>query len=376
MIHFNSRKWNKLRVALSNPSAVPEKLKDRWLKLCNHQHSINERMLKMQRRAYGETVSITRQEAAAYEYTEEDNRRIEYYLGDIGKKSVSLDSHTPQFHPETKPHKLLMADYDLILAAADSGCIKDGYTLPLLNLFSLLPDEYRQKKFLYRFGDYAQKSLFDGVIAKTRQCNDLSVTLLKLNLARHWKDVRNVAPRDMDYRHKEDVAVWRGATTGIRKEKGTRAGLVEKFFDDRRRFDVAFSKLVDPQDPRGHLVKDMKSMQEQLQYKFLICLEGNDVASGLKWMLQSNSVVMMPKPSVSSWVMEDKLEPLVHYIPLADDFSDAEAQVDWALSHENECMEISRNASRFMSQFMNPRKEILIEYAVFRRYLDQIAFYG
>jgi hypothetical protein len=39
--------------------------------------------------------------------------------------------------------------------------------------------------------------------------------------------------------------------------------------------------------------------------------EGNGVASGLKWALLSQSVVLMPPPKHTSWDMEKLLEPLV-----------------------------------------------------------------
>ena len=70
--------------------------------------------------------------------------------------------------------------------------------------------------------------------------------------------------------------------------------------------------------------------------------------------------------------MEDKLEPFVHYIPLADDFSDAKERFDWAMNHESECIEISRNASQFIAQFLDLKTEVLIECAVIQCYLDNI----
>jgi len=47
-----------------------------------------------------------------------------------------------------------------------------------------------------------------------------------------------------------------------------------------------------------------------VKYKYILSIEGNDVASGLKWQLYSNSVVFMRKPKIVSWAMEDKLIPL------------------------------------------------------------------
>ena len=63
---------------------------------------------------------------------------------------------------------------------------------------------------------------------------------------------------------------------------------------------------------------------KELKYKYLLSLEGNDVSSSLKWMLYSNSVVFMRNPRIVSWIMEDHLEPYIHYIPLNDDFNNNE----------------------------------------------------
>jgi len=53
-------------------------------------------------------------------------------------------------------------------------------------------------------------------------------------------------------------------------------------------------------------------MADLLKYKVVIVLEGNNVASGLKWALASNSVLVMPPPTIASWAMEELLEPWVH----------------------------------------------------------------
>ena len=50
--------------------------------------------------------------------------------------------------------------------------------------------------------------------------------------------------------------------------------------------------------------KKFLSVKKQLQYKFIFCPEGNDVATNLKWVLSSNSSGMMPKPKFETWFME------------------------------------------------------------------------
>ena len=75
-----------------------------------------------------------------------------------------------------------------------------------------------------------------------------------------------------------------------------------------------------------------------------------DVATGLKWMLYSNSVVLMSPPTVASWAMEDLLLPFVHYIPLADDYSNLLEMLQWAEQHQDACQVISKRATDFIDK--------------------------
>ena len=69
---------------------------------------------------------------------------------------------------------------------------------------------------------------------------------------------------------------------------------------------------------------DTLPTHRHLNYKFILCLEGNDVASNLKWVMSSNSIAVMPKPKYETWFMEGKLKGNVHYIEIKDDYSDLE----------------------------------------------------
>jgi hypothetical protein len=75
------------------------------------------------------------------------------------------------------------------------------------------------------------------------------------------------------------------------------------------------------------LVGDSKSRESLLEFKGIIMVEGNDVASGLNSALLSQSVVLMPPPGHTSWLMEELLEPWIHYIPLEEDFPDLESKM-------------------------------------------------
>ena len=53
------------------------------------------------------------------------------------------------------------------------------------------------------------------------------------------------------------------------------------------------------------------TINEQLHYKFILCSEGNDVASNLKWVMSSNSIAVMPKPKFETWFMEGILVVII-----------------------------------------------------------------
>jgi len=91
------------------------------------------------------------------------------------------------------------------------------------------------------------------------------------------------------------------------------------------------------------------SLEAQLQYKYILVLQGNDVASNVKWALRSSSVVVMPTPTVESFVGEGRLKPWVHYLPLAAP-EQADRLLAWARTNEHECQRIVLRANAFMRQ--------------------------
>jgi hypothetical protein len=100
------------------------------------------------------------------------------------------------------------------------------------------------------------------------------------------------------------------------------------------------------------LYGDKVGYGDMLQYKAIIMLEGNDISSGLKWALYSNSVVMTQIPTKTSWALEELLEPWVHFVPLNDDLTDVEEQMQWVLDHDQEAQEIARRGSLWVQDLL------------------------
>jgi len=110
------------------------------------------------------------------------------------------------------------------------------------------------------------------------------------------------------------------------------------------------------------------SIEEQLDYKFILALEGNDVASNLKWIMSSNSLAVMPEPTYETWFMEGKLIPNYHYMKIKPDYSDLEDRMKYYITHPNEANEIIRHAHEYIKQFFNKKRERLIGLMVANKY--------
>ena len=124
-------------------------------------------------------------------------------------------------------------------------------------------------------------------------------------------------------------------------------------------------KGVEPAWKKGRI-----TIHEQLKYKFILSVEGYDVATNLKWIAQSNSICFMTKPKIESWFMEGKLIPDYHYILLKDDYSDLEEKVEWCLSNPDLAETVSRNLRSYYSGFSDMKKEELVGLLVAKKYFE------
>jgi len=172
-----------------------------------------------------------------------------------------------------------------------------------------------------------------------------------LNLKRHYGKLSKVADNDRPFEEKRNKVVWRGVSTGHDLIKRDR--FIKMYIDfPTKDIDVAFSEVLQltlDKDPFAkQLVRKKMDMRKLLKHKYLLSLEGNDVASGLKWMLLSNSVVFMPPPTAVSWAMEDLLVPFYHYIPLKRDLTDLPTMLQWARENDAACQRIAQQSTQYM----------------------------
>jgi Glycosyl transferase family 90 len=177
-----------------------------------------------------------------------------------------------------------------------------------------------------------------------------------LNTNRHYQHSLDIPRYDIPWQQKKNSAIFRGELTGLQYDKTAsdeencdhmpRCRLVYHHANSEwvdARLTNTFGKIPDVFHGVNMTGPKLRRY-DFLQHKGLIVLEGNDVSSGLKWSMVSNSVVLMPPPTFSSYAMEEMLEPWVHYIPLQPDLTDIEPKVQWMLANEAESKRIAHRA--------------------------------
>lgn len=186
-------------------------------------------------------------------------------------------------------------------------------------------------------------------------CTQANNILLQLDKYRHFNFLQDSIP----YESKKDILLFRGAAPQEHRVKFLKCYFSHPLCDLGHTGDKA---------EHPNFYKDKMSRSKHLAYKFLLSLEGNDVASNLKWILGSNSLCIMPKPKYESWFMENTLIPNVHYALLDDDYNNLEALLEFFITHPKDAKDIIHSANLYCAKFHNPRIETAVSLLVFRKY--------
>lgn len=228
------------------------------------------------------------------------------------------------------------------------------YPLDTLRLAARFPSSLRLRLLP---GDITYTPPFPSV-TKSRPIgpSNANSVLLPLDRVRHFIFV----PHDIPTSHKLPIALFRGKVGG----KEQRHRLMTQFCGH---------PLVDAGDvgrhpAQPHWKAPKLTIAEQLRYRFILAVEGNDVASNLKWVMSSNSVAVMPRPTVESWFMEGTLRPGYHYIEVKPDFSDLPEKIEYYAARPAEVEAIVRHAHEHVARFLDARRELLTGIMVLDKY--------
>lgn len=191
--------------------------------------------------------------------------------------------------------------------------------------------------------------------------NNSNNVLLPLNTARHFE-----FPEDpYSFKQKRRKAVWRGAAY---KEKR------QQFLKATRGIDFIDAADTSKMTATGQFgkSKNFLSIHEQMESQFVFAIEGNDVASNLKWVMASNSVPVMPRPEFETWFCEGQLISGQHYIEIKRDFSDIGDVLEYYMSQPKITEEINIESTKYASRYANLDKQFQLAQHVIKRYFNKV----
>lgn len=181
--------------------------------------------------------------------------------------------------------------------------------------------------------------------------------LLNLDKKRHFVFLKD----KKQFIDKKNILLFRAA---VHQEHRMR---FMKMYYNKPLFDIG---QINKRGGYPEMLVDKISIDEHLDYKFILCLEGNDVATNLKWVMSSNSLAVMPEPTYETWFMEGTLIPNYHYVKIKDDYSDVEERMQYYIAHPEEALEIIKHANEYTKQFQNKKREDLISLLVLKKYFE------
>lgn len=242
-------------------------------------------------------------------------------------------------------------------ALRKSDAISSVYYFDAYEILRYFP---RSLRWEFLFGDVIHVPAVPTIVKSRPIAGDnVNSVVLKLEKNRHFTFLRDKIP----FEEKADRAIFRGDIN----HKPHRVRFLERWYGTER----VDAGVIGPMDGNPEEWRRPKiSLWKHLDYKYILAIEGVDVASNLKWIMSSNSLPLMPRPRYETWFMEGKLVAGVHYVEIAEDYSDLLDKMNYYTAHPTEAVAISQAAHAYIDQFRDRRRERLISKLVLAKYFS------
>lgn len=235
---------------------------------------------------------------------------------------------------------------------------KHKFTTYFFDLFECVRCFNPRFRFNYLFGDVAHET-DSPTFVKSRPitAGATNSVLMPLNKVRHFRFIKD----SKLFRDKKDMLVFRNV---VRQQH--RLDFLDRHFGNH----LCDAGQTNRDWGNIDYLKPYMTIEEQLDFKFVACIEGNDVATNLKWVMASNSIAVMPRPKIESWFMEGTLKGDYHYIEIKDDYSGLEEKLWYYIAHPDEAEAIIKHAHEYVDRFRDTGKELLTARLVAEKYFE------
>jgi hypothetical protein len=179
---------------------------------------------------------------------------------------------------------------------------------------------------------------------------------------------------NIPFNSKKNILFWRGSTTGQYKDgfaSHPRYKIIKNNFYNKN-FDIGYNEIFKDNvkelyDETIQYYKKGVNFTYFYEFKFVICIPGNDFSSLFRYILNSNCCPLHTYPfTCENYYNYSELKPWVHFVPINEDGTDLEEKYNWCLQNMNKCEEIARNGREYMKNYTN----LEIEEKIFKRFIE------
>lgn len=147
---------------------------------------------------------------------------------------------------------------------------------------------------------------------------------------------------------RKPIAFWRGGSSGC--DRPTVRMRVVDSLKDSPYADVKFTRGGWPENDAiiaSSLFTEQADLARHCEYKYILIVDGNCIASAHQWVFGSGSVpIMVTHPENEYW-FKRYLVPMVNYVPIKYDLSDLHDKIQWLATHDEEAKKIADAAMCF-----------------------------
>jgi hypothetical protein len=168
-----------------------------------------------------------------------------------------------------------------------------------------------------------------------------------------WDTVSGQIQR-IPWEEKKPIAYWRGCLSGG-KAPTLRTRVVWELHD----FEHADAKLTRnvnmDHEHQGRMIfsedtrfyDESRSLQDHVQHKYILILDGNCIASALQWVFASGSVPILVTHPDNDWWFKGLLVDGVQYVSVKYDLSNLRDVIQYLVEHDDYARDVANHAMLF-----------------------------
>lgn len=266
-------------------------------------------------------------------------------------------------------------DCHFIINKRDHPTLNKNLYEPYLNFYAnksqKIEIKYRFKNYIPILSPYSNENYLDipFIIPQDWQLANNNDTYYKIENNIKWEN-------------KKPIAIFRGSATGSMELeynqrlqiskldyewKQTKPNLLDAGIVSWNSRDKIDSKLqlnyIKPieMNALNIYLKPKIPMNEQIEYKYIINIDGHSNPNRTSYLLQTGCLILMVESKYvigNIYWFKDLLIPYKHYIPIKYDLSDLEEKIKWCQNNDKECKKIVNNALELYKTKLN-KNEIL-----------------